>query len=92
MTATRLRGVITAMLFLSYELGYWFNHWLSHKVPVLWEFHKVHHSATVLTPENTCSDVIPLAPFPPAGWWQKSPRRRAPPILPTPAAPPHWGE
>ncbi len=41
---------ITAMLFLAYELGYWFNHWLSHKVPFLWEFHKVHHSAEVLTP------------------------------------------
>jgi len=44
------RVVITAMLFLAYELGYWFNHWLSHKVPLLWEFHKVHHSAEVLTP------------------------------------------
>jgi sterol desaturase/sphingolipid hydroxylase (fatty acid hydroxylase superfamily) len=44
------RSVITAMLFLAYELGYWFNHWLSHKVPVLWEFHKVHHTAEVLTP------------------------------------------
>jgi sterol desaturase/sphingolipid hydroxylase (fatty acid hydroxylase superfamily) len=44
------RSVITVMLFLSYELGYWFNHWLSHKVPVLWEFHKVHHTAEVLTP------------------------------------------
>ena len=44
------RAVITAMLFLAYELGYWFNHWLSHKVPLLWEFHKVHHSAAVLTP------------------------------------------
>jgi sterol desaturase/sphingolipid hydroxylase (fatty acid hydroxylase superfamily) len=43
-------GVVTLMLFLAYELGYWFNHWLSHKVPVLWEFHKVHHSAEVLTP------------------------------------------
>jgi sterol desaturase/sphingolipid hydroxylase (fatty acid hydroxylase superfamily) len=41
---------ITVMLFLTYELGYWFNHWLSHKVPFLWEFHKVHHSAEVLTP------------------------------------------
>ena len=38
------------MLFLAYELGYWFNHWLSHRVPLLWEFHKVHHSAEVLTP------------------------------------------
>jgi sterol desaturase/sphingolipid hydroxylase (fatty acid hydroxylase superfamily) len=44
------RIVITAMLFLAYELGYWFNHWLSHRVPLLWEFHKVHHTAQVLTP------------------------------------------
>ena len=44
------RSIITVMLFLSYELGYWFNHWLSHKVPLLWEFHKVHHTAEVLTP------------------------------------------
>jgi sterol desaturase/sphingolipid hydroxylase (fatty acid hydroxylase superfamily) len=44
------RAVVTVMLFLAYELGYWFNHWLSHRVPLLWEFHKVHHSAEVLTP------------------------------------------
>jgi sterol desaturase/sphingolipid hydroxylase (fatty acid hydroxylase superfamily) len=44
------RAAITLLLFLAYELGYWFNHWLSHKVPLLWEFHKVHHSAEVLTP------------------------------------------
>ncbi len=44
------RGTVTVMMFLAYELGYWFNHWLSHKVPVLWEFHKVHHTAEVLTP------------------------------------------
>jgi sterol desaturase/sphingolipid hydroxylase (fatty acid hydroxylase superfamily) len=44
------RVAITLMLFLAYELGYWFNHWLSHKVPFLWEFHKVHHTAEVLTP------------------------------------------
>ena len=44
------RSIITVMLFLAYELGYWFDHWLKHKVPVLWEFHKVHHTAEVLTP------------------------------------------
>jgi sterol desaturase/sphingolipid hydroxylase (fatty acid hydroxylase superfamily) len=44
------RGAVTVMLFLAYELGYWFNHWLCHRVPLLWEFHKVHHSAEVLTP------------------------------------------
>jgi sterol desaturase/sphingolipid hydroxylase (fatty acid hydroxylase superfamily) len=44
------RSIITVMLFLAYELGYWLNHYLSHRVPFLWEFHKVHHTATVLTP------------------------------------------
>lgn len=44
------RVAVTAMLFLAYELGYWFDHWLSHKVPFLWEFHKTHHTAEVLTP------------------------------------------
>ena len=44
------RSIITVMLFLAYELGYWLNHYLSHRIPLLWEFHKVHHSATVLTP------------------------------------------
>ena len=44
------RTGVTVLLFLGYELGYWFNHWLSHKVPFLWEFHKVHHTAEVLTP------------------------------------------
>jgi len=50
LSPTVTRSVITVMLFLAYELGYWFNHWLNHKVPFLWEFHKVHHTAEVLTP------------------------------------------
>lgn len=44
------RAIVTVVLFLAYELGYWLNHYLSHRIPFLWEFHKVHHSATVLTP------------------------------------------
>ena len=44
------RAAITLVLFLAYELGYWLNHWLSHRVPFLWQFHRVHHSAEVLTP------------------------------------------
>lgn len=28
----------------------WFIHYLQHKVPVLWQFHKVHHSAEVMHP------------------------------------------
>jgi sterol desaturase/sphingolipid hydroxylase (fatty acid hydroxylase superfamily) len=37
-------------LHLAFEFAYWLDHFLSHKLPFLWEFHKVHHSATVLTP------------------------------------------
>jgi sterol desaturase/sphingolipid hydroxylase (fatty acid hydroxylase superfamily) len=44
------RVAATAAMFLAYELAYWLDHFLSHKVPVLWEFHKVHHTAEVLSP------------------------------------------
>jgi sterol desaturase/sphingolipid hydroxylase (fatty acid hydroxylase superfamily) len=42
--------IMTVALFVAYELGYFTDHYLSHKVPFLWEFHKVHHSAEHLTP------------------------------------------
>jgi sterol desaturase/sphingolipid hydroxylase (fatty acid hydroxylase superfamily) len=42
--------VMTFVLFVAYELGYWIDHYLSHNVPFLWEFHKVHHTAEVLSP------------------------------------------
>jgi sterol desaturase/sphingolipid hydroxylase (fatty acid hydroxylase superfamily) len=45
-----VRLAVTLALFLAYEFSYWFDHYLMHRVPILWEFHKVHHSATVLTP------------------------------------------
>lgn len=35
---------------LAMDFGLWLGHYLLHKVPILWEFHKVHHSAEVLTP------------------------------------------
>jgi sterol desaturase/sphingolipid hydroxylase (fatty acid hydroxylase superfamily) len=44
------RATITLALFLAYEFGYWVDHYLKHRVPALWELHKVHHSANVLTP------------------------------------------
>jgi sterol desaturase/sphingolipid hydroxylase (fatty acid hydroxylase superfamily) len=47
------RSAITVMLFLAYELGYWIDHYLKHRVPFLWEVHKVHHTAEVLTPLTT---------------------------------------
>ncbi len=39
----------TVLQVLAYELAYWFAHYCFHKVPALWEFHKVHHSAEVMT-------------------------------------------
>jgi len=32
------------------DLGFYLHHYAMHKIPFLWEFHKVHHSAEVLTP------------------------------------------
>lgn len=32
------------------DLFYYVSHRLTHEIPILWEFHKVHHSAEVLTP------------------------------------------
>lgn len=35
---------------IAYEFAYFLDHYLSHKWRWLWAFHKVHHSAEVLTP------------------------------------------
>jgi sterol desaturase/sphingolipid hydroxylase (fatty acid hydroxylase superfamily) len=40
----------TLALFLAYELGFFVDHTLKHRIPALWELHKAHHSAEVLTP------------------------------------------
>ena len=32
------------------DAAFYVSHYLLHKVPILWEFHKIHHSAEVLTP------------------------------------------
>jgi sterol desaturase/sphingolipid hydroxylase (fatty acid hydroxylase superfamily) len=53
------RGLATLIFFLAYEFGYWADHTLKHKVPMLWEFHKVHHSAEHLTP-LTASRMHPV--------------------------------
>jgi sterol desaturase/sphingolipid hydroxylase (fatty acid hydroxylase superfamily) len=47
------RAGVTVVLFLGYELGYWIDHFLKHRIPALWELHKVHHTAEVLTPLTT---------------------------------------
>jgi sterol desaturase/sphingolipid hydroxylase (fatty acid hydroxylase superfamily) len=43
-------GILTVALFVAFELAYYVDHYLSHNIPFLWEFHKVHHEAEVLSP------------------------------------------
>jgi len=40
----------TVILFIFDDFTRFLAHYLLHKIPFLWEFHKVHHSAKVLTP------------------------------------------
>jgi sterol desaturase/sphingolipid hydroxylase (fatty acid hydroxylase superfamily) len=42
--------IFTLLLFLFDDFTRFYLHYILHKIPVLWEFHKVHHSALVLTP------------------------------------------
>jgi sterol desaturase/sphingolipid hydroxylase (fatty acid hydroxylase superfamily) len=42
--------VSTVVVFVAYDFAYWINHYASHRIGWLWEFHKVHHTAEVLTP------------------------------------------
>jgi sterol desaturase/sphingolipid hydroxylase (fatty acid hydroxylase superfamily) len=48
-TAT-VSAVYTLVLFIAWDLSRYLVHRLMHAVPLLWRFHQVHHSATVLTP------------------------------------------
>jgi sterol desaturase/sphingolipid hydroxylase (fatty acid hydroxylase superfamily) len=48
-----VRLLFTVLFFIAYDFGRFLAHCLLHDVPVLWEFHKVHHSAQVLTPMTT---------------------------------------
>ena len=45
-----LNAARTLALFLAYDLGFFVDHSLKHRIPALWELHKAHHSAEVLTP------------------------------------------
>ena len=42
-------ALATVLQVLAYELAYWLSHYALHKIPALWEFHKVHHSAEAMT-------------------------------------------
>jgi len=49
-SATVIIATFTLLLFVFDDLTRFLLHYVLHKVPALWEFHKVHHSALVLTP------------------------------------------
>ncbi|MEM7619401.1 MAG: creatininase family protein [Pseudomonadota bacterium] len=40
----------TVIVVLCFDFAIYLLHYLHHRLPLLWEFHKVHHSAEVLTP------------------------------------------
>jgi sterol desaturase/sphingolipid hydroxylase (fatty acid hydroxylase superfamily) len=44
------QAVYTAVNILALDGGLFLAHYLHHRIPLLWEIHKVHHSAEVLTP------------------------------------------
>lgn len=44
------RALLTIGGILALDFGLYIAHYLQHRVPWLWEFHKVHHSAEVMTP------------------------------------------
>ncbi len=42
--------IATLVQIVLFDLGYWIGHRIMHEIPLLWEFHKPHHAAEVLTP------------------------------------------
>jgi sterol desaturase/sphingolipid hydroxylase (fatty acid hydroxylase superfamily) len=45
-----VRSLYTLAIFIAYDLGRFISHYALHRLPFLWEIHKVHHSAVVMTP------------------------------------------
>ncbi|OCC01797.1 hypothetical protein BA190_26650 [Labrys sp. WJW] len=51
--------ILCIIMFMFSDLGEFISHYTQHKNRYLWEFHKIHHSATFLTP-LTASRVHPV--------------------------------
>ncbi|NRB40542.1 MAG: sterol desaturase family protein [Pseudomonadales bacterium] len=49
-SALSISLIYTVVLFIADDFARFFVHYLYHKIPLLWRFHAVHHSATLLTP------------------------------------------
>ena len=50
MSKSNIMLLYTLTLFIGWDLSRYLLHRFLHTIPFLWEFHKVHHSAEVLTP------------------------------------------
>lgn len=42
--------ILTLIMFLVADFGFFLSHYFMHRIPLLWYFHEVHHSAEVMTP------------------------------------------
>ena len=40
--------VFTVTMLIAYDLSYYLYHRMQHRIPIMWELHKVHHSAEVM--------------------------------------------
>lgn len=60
--------IYSLIFFVLYDFGRWVGHYVQHRSEILWEFHKVHHTAEVLTPMTSYRahpvDLICMALFP----------------------------
>lgn len=50
LATTGMIAAFTLVSAMAADFGFFLHHYLMHKIGFLWEFHKVHHSAEVLTP------------------------------------------
>lgn len=45
-----MTSVLALSSFLVYEFAYWLDHYISHRMPFFWAFHRAHHTAEALSP------------------------------------------
>ena len=62
LSRVQVGGLYTLSLFVCGDLSRYVLHRLFHRIPMLWELHKVHHSATTMTP-FTVYRMHPLESF-----------------------------
>lgn len=48
--STAVMLALGLLVFCAFDFAMYVHHWLGHKFPLLWEIHRVHHSAEHLTP------------------------------------------